>query len=55
MKIYTDKYLRLNETEQELLEFVERLRPSSRFITGTEGRRNQDEREQLSSQRLQIT
>ena len=52
IKTYTDKYLRLNQTEQELLDCVKRLRPSSQIITNTE---NQDEREQLSSQRPQIT
>ncbi|CAF9942900.1 hypothetical protein IMSHALPRED_005686 [Imshaugia aleurites] len=54
IKTYTDKYLRLNQTEQELLDCVKRLRPSSQIITETEGPRNQDEREQLSPQRLQI-
>ena len=52
IRTYTDKYLRLNQTEQELLDCVKRLRPSSQIITDTE---NQDEREQLSSQRPQIT
>ena len=55
IKIYTDKYLRLNQTEQELLDCVKRLRPSSQIITETEGPRNQDEPEHLSPQRLQIT
>ena len=46
---------RLNQTERELLDCAKRLRPSSQIITETEGPRNQDEREQLSPQRLQIT
>ena len=55
IRTYTDKYLRLNQTEQELLDCVKRLRPSSQIITETERPRNQDEREQLSPQRLQVT
>ena len=55
IKTYTDKYLRLNQTEQELLDCVKRLRLSSQILTEMEGPRNQDEGEQLSPQRLQIT
>ena len=55
IKTYTDNYLRLNQTEQELLDCVKRLRPSPQIITETEGPRNQDRGEQQSPQRLQIT
>ena len=54
IKTYTDKYLRLNQTEQELSDCVKQLLPSSQIIIETEGSRNQNEREQLSLQRLQI-
>lgn len=33
IKTYTDKYLRLNQTEQELLDCVKRLRSSSSMIS----------------------
>jgi hypothetical protein len=55
IKIYTDKYLRLNQTEQELLDCVKRLRLSSSMISEIEEPRNQDEREHPGSQRLRIT
>ena len=37
LKTYTDTYLRLNQTEQELLDCVKRVRPSSQIITETKG------------------
>jgi len=55
IKTYTDKYLRLNQTEQELLDCVKRLRPSSQNLAENEGPRHQEEREHLSPQRRQIT
>ncbi|KAI9715702.1 MAG: hypothetical protein M1812_005854 [Candelaria pacifica] len=55
IKTYTDKYLRLNQTEQELLNCVKHLHPSSQTITETEGPQDQDVRGRLSPQRLQIT
>jgi hypothetical protein len=53
IKTYTDKYL--NQTEQELLDCVKRLRPSSPTISEIEEPRNQDEREHSGSQRFRIT
>lgn len=55
IKIYADKYLKLNQTEQKLVDCVKRLRPSFQIIVETEGPRNQDRGEQQSPQRLQIT
>ena len=55
IKTYTDKYLRLNQTEQELVDCVKRLRPSFQIIAETKGPRSQDQGEQQSPQRLQIT
>ena len=54
IKTYTDKYLRQNQTEQDLLDCVKRLRPSFQTFTETERPENQD-RERPSPQRLQIT
>ena len=48
IKTYTDEYLSLNQTEQELSDCVKRLRPSSQIIIETQGSRNQNERGQLS-------
>ena len=55
IKTYTDKYLRHNQTEKELLDCVRRLHLSFQTLTETEGPRNRDEREQPRPQRLQIT
>ena len=43
MKTYTDKYLRLNQTEQELLDCVKHLRPSPQVIPEIKEPRNRDE------------
>ena len=48
IKTYTDEYLSLNQTEQELSDCVKRLRPSSQIIIETQGSRNQNKREQVS-------
>ena len=55
IKTYTDKYLRLNQTEQELLDCVKRLHQSPQIISDIGEPRNQDEREHPSPQRLRIT
>ena len=55
VKTYTDKYLRLNQTEQELLDCVKRLHQSPQIISDFEEPRNRDEGEHLSPQCLRIT
>lgn len=54
IKTYTDKYLRLNQTEQELLDCVKYLNYPPRVLD-TQGSQRQDGQEHLSPQRLQIT
>jgi len=58
IKTYTDKYLRLNQTEQELLNRVKLLRPPSQIIFNIEEPRNQDEQadrqRQLSGLALEL-
>ena len=53
IKTYTDKYLRLNQIERELLDRVDRLLSPPQTIPEIE--ENTDEREHLSPQRLRIT
>lgn len=55
IKTYTDKYLRLNQTEQELLDFVKYLCKPPRSIPEVQEHQHQDGQEQPSPQRLQIT
>ena len=55
IKTHIDKYLRMNQTEQEILDCVKRLYQSPRIISEVEEPRNRDEREHLSPQCLRIT
>ena len=55
IKTYTDKYLRLNQTEQELQDCVKRLFPCSRIMSDIGEPQNPDERKHSSPQRLCIT
>ncbi|KAI4194978.1 MAG: hypothetical protein LQ350_007464 [Teloschistes chrysophthalmus] len=55
IKTYTDKYLRLNQTEHELLDCVKRLLASPRTVPDTQESRNPNKREHPSPQRLRIT
>ena len=54
IKIYTDKYLRLNQTEHELLDCVKYLSDPPQHVLETQGPQSQGGQEQLSSQSLQI-
>ena len=55
IKAYTDKYLRLNQTEQELLDCVKYLNYPPPRVLETQGSQYQSGQERLSPQRLQIT
>lgn len=55
IKTYTDKYLRLNQTERELLDCVNHLLLPLQIVPEAEEFRNTDEREHPSSQSLRIT
>lgn len=55
IKTYTDKYLRFNQTERELLDCVDRLLIFSQIVSEAEDFRDTDEREHPNSQRLRIT
>ena len=55
IKTYTNKYLRLNQIEQKLLDCVKCLLSCSQIISNTEKSQNSDERKHSSSQRLRIT
>ena len=55
IKTYTDKYLRLNQTEQELVDCVKCLCKPPRSIPEVQESQHQDGQEQPSPRRLQIT
>jgi hypothetical protein len=54
IKTYTDKYLRFNQTEQELLDCVKCLCKPPQSIAETQDFQHGDKQERLSPQRLQI-